>query len=419
MTDLPSPDTIQLLLFTRYPRPGSSKTRLIPALGAEGAAALQRDMTRFTLKEALKTGFPLEVRYTGARPEEMRNWLGEGFSLADQGDGDLGERLDRAFREHFTKKARFVIVLGADCPDNRADTILACAKALGQKDWAIGPAKDGGYYMLGMGRYLPRLFQGVDWGTSKVLAQTLAAEKSTPFLLPCLSDVDEKEDIPKKISVILPTLNEAPFIEKTLTSLGQGFHVEILVSDGGSRDRTPEIARSCGAEVLKSPPGRARQMNCAAARASGSILFFLHGDSLAPENWDRDLRQILKQPGVALGAFHFDLQEKIPGMDLLIRAVRFRSCQMKRPYGDQGLFMHKSLFEELGGFPDEPILEDLLLVKKARKLGRIAMTASSVKTSARRWQQKGLLRTTLIHQAILLGAAMGLSPRRLMKLLRR
>jgi len=108
----------KLIIFTRFPVPGEAKTRLIPALGAEGAADLQREMTEHTVRQARKTGAEIEIRYTGGSQQQMLDWLGDDLQYADQGGGDLGERMTRAFQEHFDSGAQRVVIIGSDCPSN-------------------------------------------------------------------------------------------------------------------------------------------------------------------------------------------------------------------------------------------------------------------------------------------------------------
>lgn len=184
---------MKLVLFTRYPVPGAAKTRLIPALGAQGAADLHRRLTGRTLATLLATGLPVEVRCTGAAAPDFRAWLGDAPAYAPQGDGDLGARLARA------AAAAPVVLIGADVPDLAPAHILAIVAALADHPVAIGPAEDGGYWALGLAAPLqPRLFENMIWGTATVFAQTvarLAAAGVTPFIGPTLADLDRPEDL--------------------------------------------------------------------------------------------------------------------------------------------------------------------------------------------------------------------------------
>src|SRR5439155_22157306 len=194
---------------------------------------------------------------------------------------------------------------------------------------------------------------------------------------------------------------------------------DIIVVDGGSTDATARLVTEAGATVLRSKPGRARQMNAGAARAGGLALLFLHADTLLPPNWLAVVSRDLGQDGVAAGSFGFRIAGDFPAKSIVEWAVGFRSRRLQRPYGDQGLFLRRSLFEELGGFADLPIMEDYEMVRRLRRRGRIVTVRKAAFTSSRRWKQLGLFRTTLINRLIIIGYCFGLSPSRLLRLYRR
>ncbi len=191
-----------LIVFARYPVPGETKTRLVGQLGREGAAALQDAMTRHTLAQV--TGFlgarstQAEIRFTGGERAEMAEKYGHEWNYAPQGDGTLGPRLCRAIQHAFDGGAARVVVIGTDCPKVTAATLTTAFDALREHDLVLGPAVDGGFYLLGLRRPQTNLLVGVDWGTDAVLHQMLdAAERlrlSIRFLPP-LHDVDRPEDL--------------------------------------------------------------------------------------------------------------------------------------------------------------------------------------------------------------------------------
>ena len=314
--------------------------------------------------------------------------------------------MERAFADAFAQGARKAIVVGCDCPDNRAANLQAAVRALDHAPCVIGPARDGGYYLIGLTKPRPDLFRGIDWGTASVLEQTLGKAGDCTHI-PVLDDVDEREDIPSKISVIIPARNEAGCITGVVRQVLAGFNTEVIVVDGGSADDTRERAAAAGATVLESLPGRAVQMNRGVRSATGEVLLFLHADSVLPEAWDCHIRRVIKQPRTMLGYFRFAIIGEFRGRLLVEWATNIRSSLFKRPYGDQGLFLRRRDFFALGGFPDVPILEDLLLVKKARQRGRLDCTHSPLGTSGRRWMHYGVIKTTLLNQWILLAAWFG------------
>lgn len=182
----------RLVLFTRYPEPGKAKTRLIPMLGAAGAAALHRRMTERSVAAMRASGLPAEIRTTGADPAAFSDWLGDGLTYVEQGEGDLGARLTRA------AEAPPVILLGADTPDLSAAHLLEAAGALTFNAAVIGPAEDGGYWLLGIARPIPFLFADMPWSTERVCDLTLArlaAHGIAATKLATLSDVDRPEDL--------------------------------------------------------------------------------------------------------------------------------------------------------------------------------------------------------------------------------
>ena len=192
----------RLIVVTRHPKPGRSKTRLIPALGADGAAELHRRMARHTLQwtERLAEARPVDVRvrFTGADETAMAECFGSQFLYDPQGDGDLGQRLERALRESFQAGCRRVVAVGTDCPSLSENIVRQAFDHLQDHDLVIGPATDGGYYLIGLARHAESLFQDISWGGDQVLQQTLSAARQANLsiaILPTLADVDRPEDL--------------------------------------------------------------------------------------------------------------------------------------------------------------------------------------------------------------------------------
>jgi rSAM/selenodomain-associated transferase 2 len=297
---------------------------------------------------------------------------------------------------------------------------------------ALGPATDGGYYLIGLTQPVPELFRSIAWGTDTVFAESLRVLEQVgmpPFLMERLADVDRPEDLISwrsmieeeeadmdRVSVIIPAFNEAVRIAASIQSARRGNPQEIIVVDGGSADGTAELARDAGATVISAMPGRARQMNAGAARATGNALLFLHSDTLLPPNYLHAVSQILRGSGVAAGAFRLSIEGAFSGRRLVEWGANVRSRYSEKPYGDQAIFLRRALFEELGGFANQPLLEDVELVHRLRRHGRIVIVSQAVVTSGRRWQQLGALRTTLTNQIILTAYALGVSSETLARL---
>ncbi|MDH4332132.1 MAG: TIGR04282 family arsenosugar biosynthesis glycosyltransferase [Desulfobulbaceae bacterium] len=192
----------RLILFTRYPVPGRTKTRLIPALGAEGAAGLQRRMSETLIAHMAQFAhnYPVtpEIRFTDGNQEAMQNWLSSDIPCVAQGDGNLGDRLRRAFAQAFAQGVGRVVVIGADCPGLSPALFAQAFNALARQDLVLGPARDGGYYLLGLRRPAPSLFSDIPWGSGEVLAATLKQAQAlnlTTHFLEALADVDRPEDL--------------------------------------------------------------------------------------------------------------------------------------------------------------------------------------------------------------------------------
>jgi rSAM/selenodomain-associated transferase 1 len=192
-----------LIIFTRYPEPGKTKTRLIPALGEVGAADLQKQMTEHTILQVQElqkiSAINVEVRFAGGNWELMQNWLGVGFVYQTQGEGDLGERMMRSLVDAFSNNAEQVIIIGTDCPGLNSHILASALEKLKVCDLVLGPALDGGYYLIGLRRVVPELFSQISWGTAKVFQETIEIAQKLNLLsgyLPSLADVDRPEDLP-------------------------------------------------------------------------------------------------------------------------------------------------------------------------------------------------------------------------------
>jgi len=192
----------KLIIFTRYPEPGCTKTRLIGTLGAQGAADLQRQMTEWTVRAAnaarAKSKTDIEICFTGGDEQKMRKWLGASLAYRPQVGRDLGERMANAFQSGFAEGYRRIVLIGTDCPELTADILDKAFGVLEQHDVVIGPTHDGGYYLIGMTDAFPQVFTHMPWGTDAVLEKTLDVLRSigvTWGLTDKLRDVDVPEDL--------------------------------------------------------------------------------------------------------------------------------------------------------------------------------------------------------------------------------
>lgn len=195
----PGPEASRLAVFAKAPVPGAVKTRLAPAIGARAAARLHESLVRHALRVAIAGG-AAEVELWCA-PDERHEFFARcardfGVRLKPQGRGDLGERMEAAFREAFDQ-GRTLVLIGSDCPGLEAADLRAAHAALATHDAVFTPAEDGGYVLVGLSRPLPGLFSGIDWGSAAVMRQTrerLAAAGARVLELPTRWDVDRPED---------------------------------------------------------------------------------------------------------------------------------------------------------------------------------------------------------------------------------
>lgn len=179
-----------IALFAKYPTAGEAKTRLIPALGPEGAAQLHRRLVERTIATIRQSGLPFALHITGEPQSAFAEWLGDDVELVEQGGGDLGARLARVDAP--------AILLGADIPGLTARHLLDACQALKRSDAVLGPAQDGGYYLLGFNAGLPFVFTDMPWGTERVLEETMARLKAHDVsftLLDILADCDRPADL--------------------------------------------------------------------------------------------------------------------------------------------------------------------------------------------------------------------------------
>ncbi len=180
----------KLSIFARLPVPGKVKTRLVPALGEEGAARLYARMLAQTVEAAKESGLDFELRVTGGEVSAFHDLFGAEVSVVDQGDGDLGAKMGRVDAP--------ALLIGSDCPGVTASLLQAAAGALEERRVVLGPANDGGYYLIGFSEPVPFLFEDMAWSTPSVLPETLArlaARGIGPAVLPELADIDTAEDL--------------------------------------------------------------------------------------------------------------------------------------------------------------------------------------------------------------------------------
>ncbi len=216
-----------------------------------------------------------------------------------------------------------------------------------------------------------------------------------------------------KISVIIITLNEEEFIERLLKTLQHENNLEVIISDGGSIDRTTRLARKYADKVIVGDRGRGLQLNAGAEHATGNVLWFLHADSIVPDNYKHHITEALKKPGVVGGAFTLDIYSELTSLQFISKVVSLRSKISRVPYGDQGVFVRRDVFEKMNGYKNIPLMEDIEFGLRLKKEGGVSILGTRIKTCARAWERDGVFRTTLRNWVYVTLFFMGYSPQKL------
>ena len=222
-----------------------------------------------------------------------------------------------------------------------------------------------------------------------------------------------------RLSVVLPVLDEAARLGRCLATLRAMPGIdEIVVVDGGSRDGSAEIARAVpGVRVVAAPRGRGTQLNAGARAALGDVLLFLHADTTPPRDTAAWVARALADPGVVAGAFRIrTVADDGPNwLGPLLRLADLRSRWSRLPYGDQAVFVRRAAFARVGGFPDQPLMEDIELARRLRRVGRIRTVPAVVEVSGRRFLARPV-RTVLALRLLPLLYRLGVPPARLARL---
>ncbi|MCR4309661.1 MAG: TIGR04283 family arsenosugar biosynthesis glycosyltransferase [Deltaproteobacteria bacterium] len=228
------------------------------------------------------------------------------------------------------------------------------------------------------------------------------------------------------ISVIIPALDEETSIARTIRSCREAGPCEVIVVDGGSRDRTVEIARRRADAVIAAPCGRASQMNAGAALARREVLLFLHADTLLPGGAVPAVLGALQDPAVIGGAFRVRLAASAgagryvrAALGITGRMIGARAAVSRSYSGDQAIFVRAEAFRVVGGYPEIPLMEDVELSRRMRRAGKTVLLPLRVETSGRRWEAWGPLRAVLFMWRVRIGHLLGRTPSRCAEAYRR
>ena len=406
-----------IIIFTRVPEAGKTKTRMMPYFSGKQCAKLHECFLKDIKRECEKVDADVFVFCTPkGKEEKLYPIFGKKTTYYFQSGETLGERMCNAMEAVFKKGYEASILIGTDIPEIKAQDLNQAFFKLQENDIVFGPSMDGGYYLIGMKKLQKAVFEQQSYGHGEVLRNTvqqLTKRKYKVGYTRQLYDMDTRKDLIgyrkrmrqdkslkntwtsrylmhiSKISVIIPTYNE----EKTIVELQERLlpyqnQCEIIFVDGGSTDRTLELIRP-EFKVIHSKKGRANQMNIGAQKSQGDILFFLHCDSELPTNFLQEIREVMQN--VQVGCFGIAFHSKNFFMFTCRVISNHRIKDRKVMFGDQGIFIERELFFEVGMFPTIPIMEDyqFSLNLKAQK-EKLGITKHRIYTSDRRFP-KGTL----------------------------
>lgn len=220
------------------------------------------------------------------------------------------------------------------------------------------------------------------------------------------------------ISVVIPTLNEEALLKRCIENLvSETVDCEIIVADGGSDDDTVSVAAGFpGISIVQTDRGRGRQLNAGAAGARGDILLFLHADTVLDRGWSSGVMSACKHHGIVGGAFTFRID--YPGVHYRLTEhwVKLRCGLFSLPYGDQGIFIKRDIFEKLGGYREIALMEDVDLIERMKRLGKIMILGERAHTHARKWAREGWFRTSVRNQIVMIMYRLGVDPSHLARI---
>lgn len=438
MTTVPPAETAAVVIMAKAPQPGTVKTRLHPLLGPGQCAALQAELIRHTIE--LTTAAMPRTYLAVASNSDAHHGIPIPTTVRPlrQRGAHLGQRLAAAVTDVVADGAGPILVIGTDSPTLTEDHLTEAATALQSHDVVLGPAIDGGYYLIGMHALSTTVF-GIApdlWSTDQVLSATreLAGRHGlTVALLDPLRDLDTPEDaaaltaepgLPPRIatllepepvgvnqvSIIVPARNEEVLIGAALQRLRQDFpDCELIVADGDSTDATVELATP-HATVVTSAAGRAKQMNAGARHATGTVLWFVHVDTVIDPDAVHQIHACLADSAVVGGGLTLGFDRRTAGLNYLARTSNLRARRLHHIFGDQAMFVRRTVFDALGGFPDLAIMEDLEFSRRLHRRGRLCLLPATATASSRRLIVHGTWRMILFMQYLKLLYFAGVDP---------
>jgi uncharacterized protein len=431
------PSRKALILFMRYPEPGCVKSRLAAAVGPEEAARVYEKLIRRTLGVAaeFKRKHPEVDLFVSFTPPDKMLRLQEAYPgpwrFRCQKGMHLGERMEGAIREVLSQGYSDVLLVGTDLADLEPSDFTDAFQAMENGCGALGPAADGGFYLIGLRRPCPAVFRFESWGTGDIFARTERLLLNSGFALRRLKerrDVDYPEDLPfiqgktwfsTSLSIIIPTLNSgdrlAPYLHSLQQQIWPDDEIILVKTQTTDQKKVPATPEQITPKILSvyAPRGRGLQLSRGATTAKGGLLFFLHDDSTPPPNFACFVREICEQSDMSVGCFELAFSPSNLLLNGIARWANLRTRIFKLPYGDQGLFCRRDSYENAGGFAKPYLMEDVDFVRRCRRFGRLMVLPERIVTSSERYIRMGIVRASLHNHLTMLLYHLGVSDRRL------
>lgn len=400
-----------IIVFTRVPEAGKTKTRMMPYYTEEQCKALHEAFLKDIGEMLAQTSHDVIISYAGKGQAFLKQVFGTDAKYIEQTGDDLGDRMRNAIAWAIEYGYDKVVLFGTDVPELRTESIDAAFSLLGSNDVVLGPTEDGGYYLIGMKALCEEAFDIKKYGTDGVLSETMKSITESGKqvrLIDSYYDLDEPLDIQgyrermredkklqvsntgkfisenSKVSIIIPIYNENKTVESMMSQLRlYQDDAEIIFVDGGSTDDTlSKIGEQF--KLIRTEKGKGHQMNEGAKASTGDILFFLHCDSEIPPRIVEEIRTCMTSN--QYGCFGIGFRSRNFFMHTNKVISNHRAFRRGIPFGDQGIFIDRKLFFDMGMFPELPLMEDYEFALKLKSRGIMPGKAKeTIHTSCRRY----------------------------------
>ncbi len=442
-----------VVIMAKDPNSVPVKTRLAASIGDEATQGLFRAFILDELDAIEGAGLGVVVSlFPPGDGDDFREWLGRPVTTLPQEGGDLGERIISSLKEAMGRVEGSVVTITSDVPDLPVGHLEEAFRSMEGSDAVLASSSDGGFHLIGIRRdaLSKDLLRGVPWSTGRALEVVQGRLESRGLSVVEVSpwyDVDDGNDLealearlsedpstaPRTatvlellpiheppgpwLSVVIPVLHEEELVRGTVDhvlSTGDRGEVEVIVVDGDPEGGTLAALGRDDVVGLTAPKGRGTQMNAGASRARGEVLLFLHVDTRLPVGALGLIRGALDEDGSDVGAFEVSYGDGGTVERMMAKLGNTRARLRRVPYGEHGVFMTRRAFDELGGFPDVPIMEDVEMMLKVKRSGREPVFIDRpVNTSVRRFHQVGFWRTNARNMVMLWLHRFGAPPEKL------